>query len=78
MLCWAHFNGAVIKLEIRGAYPFYECSTRRVYNFSLEVRETLLKMRIKRGAGGESINEDRNAKESNKMPFSSHQMVKDV
>lgn len=49
MLCRAHFNGAVIKLEIRGADPFYECSTHRVYNFSVEVRETLLKMRIKGG-----------------------------
>ena len=77
MLCRAHFNGAVIKLEIRGADPFYECSTHRVYNFSVEVRETLLKMRIK--GGGKSINVDRNAKESNKkMPFSSHQIVKDV
>lgn len=49
MLGRAHFNDAVIKLEIRGIYPFYKCSTRQVYNFSLEVRETLLKMRIKGG-----------------------------
>lgn len=46
-LSGAPINGVVIKLEICGAYPFYECSIGRVYKFSLKVGDKY-KIRIQK------------------------------
>lgn len=72
-LCRARFNGVVIKLEICGAYPFYECSTGWVYKFSLKVRDTF-KIRIQKNY----INNLKNAKEVSNMPSFCHRIVKDL